>query len=408
MKTAIVASTPDELRAEALALAGNDSAGSSPPSGLAPLYVHATPKPPPRSFVVEGWIPEKFITYVYGAGGVFKSWVVLFLSISLCLGHSFANPLSIMPGGVLWLDWELDFDEFCRRARAIILGLGLDENEIPKNLAYLPLSQSIRDGTIQAQLRELIGALSPRLVVLDSYMAASQGGDSNANDDVAHVMGILRGLGCTLLVIDHTTKAAMSEKQLEATPIGGVMKWNLARSTIVVVSSGGAIILRHRKSNFGPLMDPIAFQFTFGRDAVTRDETLRIRSIAVDAPELNAFEEDLPANVRIIALLKREGSLSAKEITQRLETIPEKTVKNTLSILKSKDRVVPGQDGRWSAQSPESLLSKGIGTRDSALSPEASPELSQDRDSKEERKDGKARDVCEKRRKRRPRLLGAE
>jgi hypothetical protein len=341
----------------------NHPAGTS---RLTPLSFAGAPKPSPRRSVLRGWIPEGFSTFLYGPGGVFKSWIALDLCLSICSEVPF-HGIPTRGGGVLWLDWELDAEECTRRVRSLMLGRGLDPAEIPQNFRYLNLAQSIRDKHLQTDLRAIIQELAPRLVVMDSYTMAARGGDVISNDDIADVIAILRSFGCTVLVIDHTTKQAMADRQLDATPIGGVTKYTQARSAIVVGAAGGSIIWRHKKSNFGPLMDPIAFQFTFWKKDPADDEeeeTVWIRRVATDDCELSDLEAQLPAEFRVLAALQREGPLSALEISERLDPMAIKTIKNTLTALKKRNKVIPGADGRWSVSGHGSLspFTKGTGT----------------------------------------------
>lgn len=356
-------------------------------SSLVPQYVASMPKPPPRSWVIKGLIPdasdEGHVTFLFGPGGVLKSWISLFMALCICLAKSFAGAF-VRPGPVLWLDWEMGTHEFCRRVRSLCLGLGLEEHEIPTNLAYLSLTKSILNETLQEDLRLLIKSLRPRVVFIDSYtaMAASPGGELMSNDDIAIVIGIIKTFGCPVLVIDHTTKVAMAEKQLDATPIGGVTKWNLSRSQIVVGSSGSSIILRQRKHSFGPLCEPLAFQFTFPSEDDPGEEVVRVKVVPIDIPELVDLEAQLNADVRIMAALRREGPSTTTELEEDLETVKPKTVRNTLSILHRKGKVIRGADGRWAVSGPESLRSSSKGSGSGlARDPETNPEQSRLRDS---------------------------
>ena len=362
------------------------AAASSP---LVPQYVACLPKPPPRSWVIKGLIPEAadegHVTFLFGPGGVLKSWIALVMALCICRGEPFAGA-AVKAGPVLWLDWEMGVHEFCRRVRSLCLGFALEEDEIPTNLGHLSLTKSILDGTLQEDLRLLIKSLLPRIVVIDSYTAASAspGGELMSNDDIAIVMGVLKTLGCTVLVIDHTTKVAMAEKQLDATPIGGVTKWNLSRSQIVVGAAGSSIVLRQRKHSFGPLREPVAFQFTFPSDDDTGEEVVRVKVVPLDSSELMDLEAQLGAHVRIMLILKREGPSTAVELAEKLDPLSLKRVKNALTDLKKKGKVDNGADGRWSVLGPESLSSftKGSGSG-LARDPDASPEQSRHRDSED-------------------------
>ncbi|HXI13705.1 MAG TPA: AAA family ATPase [Thermoanaerobaculia bacterium] len=314
----------DRLIAEAVPL--------QQPGALVPVYVGRLPRPPRREWILGQWIPAGAISTMFGPGGSFKSWWALTLALAIAQGRSFMGQ-STKQGKVLWLDWELDQDEFTRRVRSLHFGLGFDESELPKNqLAYLQPSKSVRDETLQAQIRALVKSYGPLIVFIDSYTAASTGAsaNSNGNDDVAFVMAIIRSLAPTVFVIDHTGKADMSlEKQLDATALGGVTKWNLSRSVIAAGSENGTMGIRHRKSTFGPLLKDLAFEFSFDFENENGDQPVRVRPADINSPELETLMSSVSAAKRIPELLQSEGPMTLAQLARRIDKAPQ-TIKNNL------------------------------------------------------------------------------
>src|SRR3972149_7641884 len=84
-------------------------------------------KPQNMTWLLEYAIPDKFPTAIYGDGGLGKSYLGLYFAILAALGKQkflgFEFPPE--PLNVLYLHWELDVDEFSRRALKIANGLGL-------------------------------------------------------------------------------------------------------------------------------------------------------------------------------------------------------------------------------------------------------------------------------------------
>jgi RecA-family ATPase len=93
------------------------------------------PTPAPRRYLVEGIVPESYPTMIYGDGGVAKSMLALSLGLGVAsdagtwLGHK------IEPGGVLYLDFELDAAEQNRRVSRLVNAEGLDKP--PSLLRYM-------------------------------------------------------------------------------------------------------------------------------------------------------------------------------------------------------------------------------------------------------------------------------
>src|SRR4051812_17659157 len=83
-------------------------------------------EPGPRQWVVQDLIPEGAVTILYGDGGVGKSNLGAYLGTLVSLGEPFGD-LPSDKRRVLYIDTELDADEFARRTYKIARGLGLQK-----------------------------------------------------------------------------------------------------------------------------------------------------------------------------------------------------------------------------------------------------------------------------------------
>lgn len=293
--------------------------------------------PPPQEFVLADYIPADCVTSLYAKGGSSKSFLALILGMHVVRGEKIFDR-EIQQGNVLYLDSELDERTALRRAWMIANGLGIDR--LPNGLYYHRLPGSLTDKACNDDVRRKLDRLHPRLVIIDSFTAAVRGKDSNSLDDVSERLRWLDQFG-TVLMIDHTPKSA--DIGTNVTAFGSVAKQIFARSALFIASNGKASVLRHEKSNFGPLAEPVRFALNFSPGFVTLEAPL-----SSDDPRLHGIEGALPARERIkSALLGGDygDGITAKELAEALD-LNRYTVNNALGTLKA-ENMVRNAAGKW-------------------------------------------------------------
>lgn len=297
------------------------------------------PEPPPLRFVVSDLLPEGYPTSLYGDGGSGKSYLAMILGTHIVLGIPFLGR-DVVKGRVLFADAELDEDEFMRRAYRVARALGLPHP--PEGLFYKRLPGSLAKPETITECADMISAIAPTLTILDSFNAAAFGADTNAASDVTTLM---RGIGSwgTTLMIDHIPKTAPGTNLSGVRAHGSAFKFNLSRSAISAVrTDGGAITLRHTKSNFGPLVPPIYAALAFELDEV------RLELVGVDDPRLAGAEQHFTAEETVLFALRDRGNHGAtvEEVAAIIGT-KAKTVSNYLTKLLKSGRVEKLGGGRW-------------------------------------------------------------
>lgn len=316
----------EHLRQIGLAL-GGDIMG--PEFALAIVEAGQMAEPGPRRWRVEGLLPEGFPSILYGDGGQGKSYLALALATAVVSRQPFLG-LEVMAGPVLYLDWELDSDEFARRAYQIARGLGLERPPVGLLYARATLSLAELRGEIAAHvLRRSVG-----LVVADSLGPACHG-DTQAERLIIPVMEDLRSLSVTSLAVDHQAKMQQGQDYAAKTPFGSAYKYNLARAVWQVEKGERReadtleLLLRHRKSNFGPLLQDIGVRVTF--------EAGLVRVRRVDPAEVPSLAEKLPARERVWAELRDMEEATAEELAEATGLVIG-SVKNALTALRKAGR----------------------------------------------------------------------
>jgi hypothetical protein len=248
---------------------------------------------------------------------------------------------------VLYIDAELDDEEFRRRAYAVARGLGLQRP--PKGLYYLRLSGSLGHERTKQELSAAVKQCGSQLVVLDSITVAASGSDVREADVATALMRFLDTLG-TVLAVDHIAKPAQGSSQSDYRPFGSVFKYNLGRSVLQVIKAhGGALLVCQTKSNFGPKAKPVGVAVEFG------DRTVKFESVAEGDKRLAGIEIHLPAIDRVAAALAECGPVDAEELAEHLD-MKTKTVRNYLSTLRHLGRAARIGSGKWEV--PKSHVSR--------------------------------------------------
>jgi RecA-family ATPase len=227
------------------------------------------PVPDERKWILEDFIPMGFPTTLYSTGGVGKSYLAIYLSLNICIGHqefldrTFHNESL----NTLYLDFELDKIELTRRALEVAKAMGLDL--IPENFFYKAPETKISN--LIRELPNFIKNNDIKFLVIDSMGAA--GLDSMDEKSVIEVYSKLRQLGVTTLAVDHQSKMQSQDSPDNKSPFGSVYKYNMSRSVIHLVhekniEGGFTVKLVHKKSNFGKLCEEELVDMIFDNDRV--------------------------------------------------------------------------------------------------------------------------------------------
>jgi len=250
---------------------------SNPDTKLQLTNLSEQENPGPREWLLDNAIPLNFPSLFYADGGLGKSYLGLLLGTQATLGSQSFTGLQFLDKkcNVLFLDFELDVNEITRRAYQI--ANGLDLLRPPKNLFYKAPGTSLPK--FLPTLKQIIKKYKIDFLIVDSLGAG--GLDPENPMSVIVMLTYIKNLGITSLLIDHQSKMQYQDNYNSKTPFGSVYKTNLVRSVfqlspIKKIDRGVTLMLNHKKSNFGPLLDDIVFDMTFDQDRVlfTKSESL--------------------------------------------------------------------------------------------------------------------------------------
>ena len=293
---------------------------------FAPISLASRQRPGPRVFRVDGLIPEGWPILLYGDSGHGKSYIAATIGQCVALGDPFLG-LSTIQGKVLYLDWELDEDEQTRRAYEIAEGLGLSAP--PVGFDYQRMESPFTD--VLPEFKPAIENAGYALVIIDSFGLAC-GGSSEESRMVIPLLGAVRSLKCTVLIIDHQSRILAGQKYRDKDAFGSIFKRHYTRSGIqiqIVVDEGAkkAIALRHSKANFSALREDIYawLEFKDGRTILSAANARDIED-AGGSTEMGTQNE-----VRVA--FRELGPSTAKSIADHTSIIIG-TVRNEITRLK--------------------------------------------------------------------------
>ena len=319
------------LKKSAAGVAGNEALPR-----LSLVRFAGRPAPTPREFIVPDLIPRYHPTTLYGWGGTAKSLIALLLSMSVAGGREefFCREIAVH-GPVMYIDFELDADEQHRRVTQLAAGM---KTEVPEDLLYV--------STLGVRTHEAVEfALSACeeheavMVVLDSLGPAMVGDMAAAKDVIEfhnRYIAPFKTVGATPLLIDHQARQQAGEGYQSKGTFGSAYKEHLSRSLIQVEAGDRSpelgtlnVRLRHKKTNFGALVDPFDVSLSFSDETIvasTRDLT----------PADLAQEATLNAEDRVVAALE-DGPVYPDEIAETTG-LARGTVKNKITALKKAGR----------------------------------------------------------------------
>jgi|GEM_PF-2120504 len=317
-------------------------------------------EPEPRHYRVAGLLPADATTSLYADGGSGKSLLAVHLACHVALGLPWLG-LDVDSTPVLYVDAELDVDEFGRRAFRVARGLGLDRP--PAGLHYLRVDGTLIDEKQILRVDEALTLTGAGLMVIDSLMAATAGADLERSYDTVSLFTLLRRWG-TVLAIDHVPKVQAGGNLGHSTQFGSVFKRNLSRSALQLIQAdAGGLWLRQTKHNFGPKAAPLGIGLTFGSDAVT------IERMEVSDERLSGISDHLPALERVARELGLHPDGATPDELAETLSLSAGTVRNHLTTLKQQGRAVSDRS-RWqsrqhvksavvSAEQPQAKSSSG-------------------------------------------------
>lgn len=158
-------------------------------------------------WLIKGILPAEGLAVVYGASGSGKTFMVLDMALSVCLGISWRG-LTVHQGGAVYVCAE-GKNGFRKRARAYAQQNGLDIDSI--GMHVIADAPSLLDKTDVADLIASIATCGPvKVVVLDTLAQVTAGANENSGEDMGRALkaaqAVSKYFGCLVLLVHHSGK----------------------------------------------------------------------------------------------------------------------------------------------------------------------------------------------------------
>lgn len=269
------------------------------------------------SWFLEPYLHAGQFAIVFGDGETAKTMTLLRLAVCAALGEEFLPDLPVTQGPGLYGDWETNFDDWGRRVKRIVRGLGYPQMP-PGLLHYWPgvgvsLADQV-DAILEKCLRDRLS-----FFVCDSLGMASGSEPERAESAIrtANAVSRLTNSGITVIGVAHINRNDAKQRSSDR-PFGSVFWNNAARRTIYVARSTSPDqdvayqAWYPKKVNNGRKPNPLGVTLTFQGDAgpilFARDEVKRVAEFAASRDWKGKVKE----------LLADAGALPQHEIASAL------------------------------------------------------------------------------------------
>ena len=298
--------------------------------------------PPPRQFIVEGYLPAGIVAALSGEGGSGKSYLAELLAVAIASGRSVPPFEVVAPATVLFV--SVEDDELALRGRLyrIEQEIGLSPAEQDKLHANLVIAsargvlgplmefgeaRNPQPATGTDWLSMKMEETRPALVILDTKSRLF-GLQENSNDDAAAWISNLEALlvdhpATTFLVISHVGKKNEDEKSKQYSARGASAFVDNCRAVFAFVEASEAEKKRLRATDIGPVHKLVHAKPSYSKKM---DDAFFIKNrhgvpVYIDAE--SARDENLSAAldelVDVLLVEKPEG-VNKKKLVRGTET----------------------------------------------------------------------------------------
>lgn len=293
---------------------------------------------PPNAWIVDDLIPDAAITAISGAPATFKTWIYLFLAVSVASGTSLFERFQVKHTGVLIVDEENGERLIQQRLRSI--------EHLPDLPIYFHCQQGFKiDHQIADKLTFFCQRKGIGLVIFDSLVRI-HAEDENDAVKMAMVFESMRRItqaGIAVLFVHHNRKQGKNQLESSSDMRGSSDILAAIDSYIAIKRDSLTITLTQKKLRVAP--EHPAFNLTVQSYPDKRVELI-FQGDSEDQNSSNTHHVDA-----ILNLLGFVGTpVNQKELHSALVEsgvrIGEHALRSTLSILEDNSRIVVEQGAR--------------------------------------------------------------
>ena len=250
-----------------------------------PVTLHGK-APPPRRWIVDGWVPVGVVTLLYGDGGLGKSILGMQLATACAIGGKWLG-MDVTPVKALYVSCEDDLDELNRRQADINSQMGVEFGDL-ENLVWRDQTGQWDSSLMQffkfddkppepsdlfGQIQDAAHDFGAQLVILDSLHDVFDGEENSrkhARRFVRLLTTLARDIDGAVVMLAHPSLDGLRS----GSGTSGSTAWNNAcRSRLYFrrpndieadTDAADTRILRRMKSNYARSGDEITVRWRSG------------------------------------------------------------------------------------------------------------------------------------------------
>lgn len=258
----------------------------------------------------KNWLPIGSLSLLVGDPGSNKSMLAMDLAKTVANGGKWPMTEDVQePGNVVWIEAEAGHQMLRQRANA----MGLDKSRVwLGNFDGDVVAQpDLLNEQHQGQLKELVKAKKPELIIIDSLSGINQRGE-NKVEEVRPILQFLADLArdeqSSILMIHHLRKSSPGESiEIELNKVrgsGAIVAFS--RSIIGLEKQETRRIVRHVKGNYAPPQRPIVASPAY-ENAGTDKEKISILYAEFQSPAPKVSKVEKCAEW-IVSLIRQSGN----------------------------------------------------------------------------------------------------
>jgi len=299
---------------------------------------------------IECLLPKEGVGILAGPAGYGKSWMLLDLAIECARGGKWLGHFMTTSCNILYVDEESSSGLLRKRLRKL-----LGAKKLPANgqKAYFCVGQGIcltKPGSVE-RLRQLIDALRPGLVIVDSLIRVHRAEENSASDMsqvFAVVKGLVREFGCSFLFADHQRKPSNWGVSLDLMLRGSSEKTAFVDTLLSLQKKYDALIVEHSKSRYDEAVPAFVVQI---KDFEPETTTV---AYSGEAEALKQQARQEAARELLLSILIIDEWIARKALIERAKeaNVSEKALDETLKAfllegrVEREDRKTEGRGGK--------------------------------------------------------------
>ncbi len=296
-------------------------------------------------FIVEQLVPEVGITYFTAKSGRGKTFVSVFLCLSVLTGGKFMGLFETKKGNVLFIDEENGEVVIQQRLRLINEAVPIEE--LP-NIHFKIMENFTLDSESISKIKKIVEEKKINLIIIDCLSRVFLG-DENSSKETRRIYALLKKLchenKLAVIILHHSRKS--ENEEIGEEDMRGSSELSAAAVSVLLMDKSnkyGCLIMKQTKLRIGmPLQDQIFFELKFSEDKTQ----CALNFLRRGKVRRSASEKATEVIRRIIKNEKPEEMVTV-EMKERLKDIfKSNAVNNAFQTLEMHGEIDYVKKGHW-------------------------------------------------------------